>query len=122
MVMRKVLLFFTAVSLFSSCLGNFMLNKNKKIIGNYYIYAADDESQATISVYKKNYNAYIGVTPQGIKKYVVLNNKYIIGKGKKKYYLIRIGDDSSKEYDFKSMNDFLKTLKKDLDSIEWEEI
>jgi hypothetical protein len=121
--MKKGLFFLTILFLFNSCLGNFTHNTKEKIIGKYYIIATDVKSQATISIYEKNYNSYIGITPEGISEYVVINDSYIIAKSKKGlYYLIRIGEEFSKKYNSKKINDFLVNKKINMSSIEWKKV
>ena len=63
-----------------------MVNTEKQIIDEYFVFSADIKSQATISIYKEEFDAYIGITPQGIKEYAVLNKKYIVGKNSEKRF------------------------------------
>lgn len=109
--------------LFSSCIWNFILNTKEQIVGDYYVIAADDESQATISIYNKRHDAYIGLTSEGIKQYCVVQDQYILGKkNADTFYLIQIGKESSQEYDLKGLLKALKFEQKDLDALDWDKV
>ncbi len=117
---KKILLFSFIVILFNSCLGFFYHHTKEKIIDDYYILATDVKSQATISIYKKNYESYIGITPEGIIEYAVIDNKLIVGKNKESdYFIIKIGEETFEKLNFMKYKEFLISKNIDVEKIKW---
>lgn len=106
-----------------------MHNKKIDIEHPYYVIAADDESQATISFFEQEYDSYIGITEEGIINYALLVD-YILGKRQMKqngnnieYQVIFKGSKNCKTYNsFEEFLIFLKSVDLDYTVIEWEKI
>ena len=120
---KRTLLFSLIILLVSSCLGNFSHNTNEKIIADYYIIATDIKSQANISIYKKNYESYIGITPEGITEYSVINKEFIIGKNKtNNYFIIKIGEETYKKFNSAKFEKLLISKNIDIEKVKWKKI
>ena len=120
---KKILLFSTIILLVSSCLGNFNHNTKEKIIDDYYIIATDIKSQATISIYKKKHESYIGITPEGITEYSVINKEFIIGKNRtNNYFTIKIGEETYEKFNSAKFEKLLISKNIDVEKIKWEKI
>ncbi len=116
-------MFYLIIILVSSCLGNFYHNTNEKIIDDYYIIATDIKSQANISIYKKNYESYIGITPEGITEYSVINKEFIIGKNKtNNYFIIKIGEETYEKVNSAKFRKLLISKKINVEKVKWEKI
>ena len=114
-------MFSLIIILVSSCLGNFYHNTNEKIIDDYYIIATDIKSQANISIYKKNYESYIGITPEGITEYSVINKEFIIGKNKtNNYFIIKIGEETYEKVNSAKFKKLLISKKINVEKVKWE--
>lgn len=120
---KRTLMFSLIIILVSSCLGNFYHNTNEKIIDDYYIIATDIKSQANISIYKKNYESYIGITPEGITEYSVINKEFIIGKNKtNNYFIIKIGEETYEKVNTAKFKKLLISKKINVEKVKWEKI
>lgn len=120
---KRTLMFSLIIILVSSCLGNFYHNTNEKIIDDYYIIATDIKSQANISIYKKNYESYIGITPEGITEYSVINKEFIIGKNKtNNYFIIKIGEETYEKVNSAKFKKLLISKKINVEKVKWEKI
>ena len=118
---KRTLMFSLIIILVSSCLGNFYHNTNEKIIDDYYIIATDIKSQANISIYKKNYESYIGITPEGITEYSVINKEFIIGKNKtNNYFIIKIGEETYEKVNSAKFKKLLISKKINVEKVKWE--
>ncbi len=116
-------MFSLIIILVSSCLGNFNHNTNEKIIDDYYIIATDIKSQANISIYKKNYESYIGITPEGITEYSVINKEFIIGKNKtNNYFIIKIGEETYEKVNSAKFEKLLISKNINVEKVKWEKI
>jgi len=111
------------IILVSSCLGNFNHNTNEKIIDDYYIIATDIKSQANISIYKKNYESYIGITPEGITEYSVINKEFVIGKNKtNNYFIIKIGEETYEKFNSEKFEKLLISKNINIEKVKWQKI
>ena len=120
---KSTLIFSLIIILVSSCLGNFYHNTNEKIIDDYYIIATDIKSQANISIYKKNYESYIGITPEGITEYSVINKEFIIGKNKtNNYFIIKIGEETYEKVNSAKFEKLLISKNLNVEKVKWEKI
>lgn len=120
---NNTILFSFIIILFNSCLGNFNHHTKEKIIGDYYIIATDNKSQATISIYKKSFESYIGITPEGIVEYTVIGKEFIVGKSNKNdYFVIEIGKEAFKQLSFIRFKEFLVSKKTDAGKIRWKKL
>lgn len=120
---KITLLFSSIIIMLGSCLGNFSHNTNEKIIDNYYIIATDIKSQATISIYKENYESYIGITPEGITEYTIINEEIIVGKNKKNnYFIIKIGEETYEKLNSVKFEKLLNSKNIDFEKVKWEKI
>ena len=120
---KRTLMISLIIILVSSCLGNFNHNTNEKIIDDYYIIATDIKSQANISIYKKKYESYIGITPEGITEYSVINNEFIIGKNKtNNYFIIKIGEETYEKFNSAKFEKLLISKNIDIKKVKWEKI
>lgn len=125
---NKVHIFLIILLLFSIVSCNFIHNKKIEIEHPYYVIAADDESQATISFFEQEYDSYIGITDEGIINYAILGD-YVLGKRKTKqnsnieYHVIFKGSKNCKTYNsFEEFLIFLKSVNLDSNKIEWKKI
>ena len=100
-----------------------MVNTEKQIIDEYFVFSADIKPQATISIYKEEFDAYIGITPQGIKEYAVLNKKYIVGKNSENdFFVIKKGEEKYKQLKHEEFKLFIESINTVFDKIKWKDV